>query len=311
MKIIDKTPYQTEKGEISLLDRLQGTLKYGFSWYPELEAQKNIIVQLDRTLEKGFVLIRNLTLPGSAIVEPIILLGPGGVYVIYVTPLRGFYEAKGDQWNIVNNKRPRPAPINLISRVARLAQVLQRYLAQQGIELPVPIEPVLVASDPGLQIDSMRPAVKAVQSDGVRQLVASWVQAPPVLKTEYIYDLADRIVSPRPKAAQPAAPAAGPAPAGAAAAEPAARANAIFQAAGQAQPFKASDLSFAFQEESAAAAAQPLPQVLRETSPSQARPRRSSGPLGFSLGQWALLGVLGVVGCCMAGGFSYLIFFSK
>ena len=137
MKIIDKTPFQTEKGEISLLDRLQGTLKYGFSWYPELAVQKNIIDQLDRALEKGFVLIRNLTLPGSEIVEPIILIGQGGIYVIYVTHLRGSYEAKGDQWNIEdNNGRSRPAPINLMSRVSRLAKVLIRYLQTQNIESP-------------------------------------------------------------------------------------------------------------------------------------------------------------------------------
>ncbi len=89
MKIIDKTPFQTEKGEISLLNRLQGTLQHGFSWYPELEAQKIVIDQLNRVLEKGVVLIRNLTLPGSEIIEPIILIGQSGVYVIYVTHLRG------------------------------------------------------------------------------------------------------------------------------------------------------------------------------------------------------------------------------
>jgi hypothetical protein len=153
--------------------------------------------------------------------------------------------------------------------------------------------------------------VRAVQSDGVKQLAASLVQAAPVLKTEYLYDLADRIVSPRPKAAAQPAAAPGAGQAAGAAAEPAARANAIFQAAGQAQPFNPSDLSFAFQEESAAPGAKPLPQVLRETSPSQPRPRRAAGPLGFSLVQWAVLGVLGLMACCVASGFSYLIFFNK
>ena len=77
MKIIDKTPFQNEKGEIGLWDRLQGTLKYGQSWYTDLQAQKVIIDQLNRLFEKGFVLIRNLTLPGSEITVPIILIGAG------------------------------------------------------------------------------------------------------------------------------------------------------------------------------------------------------------------------------------------
>ena len=59
------------------------------NWYPEMEAQRAVIPQLDRILEKGFTLVRNVTLANSQIVEPLILIGPPGVYVIYVTPLTG------------------------------------------------------------------------------------------------------------------------------------------------------------------------------------------------------------------------------
>ena len=74
MKIIDKTPLQDDKGEIGIISRVQGTLKYGFDWYAEMEAQKNLMNQLNRALEKGFVLIRNLNLPGSKIYIPLILI---------------------------------------------------------------------------------------------------------------------------------------------------------------------------------------------------------------------------------------------
>lgn len=107
MKIIDKTPFQDVSGKISVVGRTQGTLKYGLNWFPELEAQKVVIAQLDRTLEKGFVLIRNFTLPNIEVVIPLILIGPGGVSVIYVTQVKGQFEAKGDQWNIVNYGRSR------------------------------------------------------------------------------------------------------------------------------------------------------------------------------------------------------------
>ena len=82
MKIIDKTPLQDAKGQISLPARVQGTLKYGLNWYAELEAQKAAIAQLDRILEKGAVLIRNFTLPNSEIVIPLILISTGGISVI-------------------------------------------------------------------------------------------------------------------------------------------------------------------------------------------------------------------------------------
>ncbi len=310
MKVIDKTPLQNEKGEIGLVQRVQGTLKYGFSWYPELEAQKIIITQLDRALEKGFILIRNLTLVGSEIIEPIILVGPPGVYVIYVTHLSGFYEAKGDQWNVSSNGRTQPAPINLMSRAARLAKVLQVYLERQGVSLPYPVEPVLIASSPAMHVDSMRPAVRVVMSDAVKQFAASLLQARPVFNGEVVRDLADRIVEPRPKAAPAVAPTPAPqAPAPDASGTPS-RAQAIFQASEQAKPFNPADLSFAF-DESAAPAENGVPQNLRETSPAQPLPAQKPGQRGMKSWQFVILGVMALCECCIIAGFGYYYIFLR
>jgi len=302
MKIIDKTAYQDEKGEIGLLQRLQGTLQYGFSWFPELEAQKTVIPQLDRALEKGFVLIRNFTLPGSEIVLPMILIGPPGVYVIYVTHLSGFYEAKGDQWNTVNNGRSSPASINLMSRAARLARVLHLYLERQGISLPGPqgivlanpVEAVLIASSPAMHVDSMRPAVRVVMSDAIRQFAASLLQAHITLRAEQVHDLADRIITPRPKTQAPES--AGPS-----------RAQAIFRAAEEAQPLDPNDLGFSFDETPAASA---VPPGLRETSPARPLPRSAGSRqfLGMTNRQLTILaGIFAFWLCMMAAGIIYIL----
>jgi len=199
MKIIDKTSLQDANGNINIIARVQGTLKYGLSWFSELEAQKTVIAQLDRVLEKGFVLIRNFTLPNSEIVIPIILLGAGGVWVIYVTNAKGNFEAKGDQWNTVNNDgKALPANINYISRVAQLGTVFQKYLKIQKVEMPNPVEAVLIAADPGAQIDSVRPVVRVVRSDAIKQFASSLVQARPLWRTDFIRELADRIIEPTP-----------------------------------------------------------------------------------------------------------------
>ncbi len=311
MRVIDKTPLQNDKGEIGLLERLQGTLKYGFSWYSDLEAQKAIIAQLDRVIEKSFVLIRNLTLPGSEIVVPIILVGVSGVYVIHVTPLTGVYEARGDQWGTNNNGRFTPAPINLMTRVAQWAKVLQKYLDRQGITLPSPIEPVLIASSPAMQIESTRPLVRVVMSDAVNIFATSLLQARPVMRSDLVYDLADRIVDPRPKTAQPPQPAA-PVQTPQAEAQPAqapSRAQAIFNASQNAQPFNPTDLSFAF-DENAAPVQSGVPQNLRETSPAQALPRPVQRR-GLSAMQWAFLAAMIVIECCVVAGFGYFIFFAN
>ncbi len=312
MKIIDKTPLQNEKGEISPLQRIQGTLEYGLSWYSEMEAQKTVIAQLDQVLEKGFTLIRNITLGKSRIIEPLVLIGPPGVYVLYVTPERGLYEAKGDEWNVVKSGHSYAASSNLMSRVARLARALQVFLDRQGITLPGPVEPVLVAASPAMHVDSLRPMVRVVLSDAVRQFAGSLLQARPVLKSEMVYELADRIITPRPKAPRPEPePAVTPKyiPPGlrgqSEQEEAPSRARAIFHAAEEAKPFDPADLDFAFDETADNEVTQ-VPKELKEPSPSQQLPAATRGG-PFSPRQWMLLGGMAIIECIVLAGFAYLV----
>ncbi len=306
MKIIDKTPFQSEKGEMTLAQRLQGTLQYGPSWYAELEAQKAVIAQIDLVLEKGFTLIRNFTLVRSQIVEPLILIGPPGVFVLLVTPLKGFYEARGDQWNEVKGGRASPAPVNLLYRVGRLARALQVYINRQGVTLPTLVEPVLIASNPGMHIDSMRPVVRVVMSDAIRQFAASLQQARGVLRSEQAFDLTERIITPRPKEAAPAEPASSQAPTQAAEApaesESSSRARAIFQAGEELKPFDPRDLSFAFDENAPSAGQDGLP----ESGGALGRAGVNRG--GMRVGQWLLLAGMALIECCVLSGFIYFVF---
>jgi len=315
MKVIDKTPLQNEKGEISRFQRLRGTLEYGLSWYADMEAQKAVIVQLDQILEKGFTLIRNITLGNSSITEPLVLIGPPGIYVIYVTPQAGFFEAKGDQWNVVKSGHSYPTPKNLMSYVYRLARALQVYLDRQGVSLPGPVEPVLMSTNPAMHIDSLRPTVRVVLSDAVRQFAASLLQARPVLKPELVFDVAERIVTPRAKAAQTPEPSEVETPEYIPPAlrdmpeteQPQARARAIFHAAEEAKPFDPADLNFEF-DENAETAEGGVPKNLQEPSPSQQLPAAKRGP--FTSSQWALLGGMLLAECCVIAGFFYLVFVS-
>lgn len=317
MKVIDKTPLQNEKGEIGPLQRLQGTLEHGFSWYAELEAQKTVIAQLDRVLEKGFTLIRNVTLGKSPIVEPLVLIGPPGIFVIYVTPLSGFYEAKGDQWNVVKSGHAYPTGTNLLSRVARLARALQVFLDRQGVTLPGPVEAVLMSTSPAMHIDSVRPMVRVVLSDAVRQFAGALLQARPVLRPDMVSDLADRIITPRPKPAaapvalEPEEPSVYVPPGlrdfQTEEAEPQApsRARAIFHAAEEAKPFDPNDLDFAF-DETAANEVEEVPEDLKEPSPSQ-QLAPNPHPNAFSRNQWILLGGMAIVECCVLASFAFII----
>lgn len=294
MRIIDKTPFQNEKGEIDLIGRTQATLKYGPSWYPEQSAQKAVIAQLDRLFEKGYVLIRNFNLPGSEVIVPMILLAPSGVFVIYVTHLKGFYEAKGDQWNKIDQGRATPAPRNLISITERLARATQKYFEIQQIAIPGRVEPVLMAAEPGLNMESLRPIIRVIKSDAIAQFAATVLQTRPILRNEQVYDLAERITLPKVDATAAAAPTPQPAQQ-----KPASRAKAIFDASSSPKNTGSQeDISFAFDEDEGASESLP-PGLLRSTAnDSDSLPARRKLYMGMTIAQWAILGTILLVWLC-------------
>lgn len=317
MKIIDKTPLLDEKGKLGVLQRIQGMLQYGFNWPNQLEAQKAIITFFDRQLEKGYTLIRNYTLGQSGIMVPIILLGPTGIYVIHIAHERGRYEVKGDSWNVESGEGYKPAPVNLVQRTMRMANAVKAFIERQGVKVPVPIEPVLIAGDPGLHIESVRPAIKVMMIDGIKSYVANLATGRPVLATEMIYELSERIVNPRPPRKE--APAAAP-PLPADDYEPpyqpeVSRARAIFDASQEAQPFDPTDFDFAMDDaeplENAPDESPGTPSV-QESSPAQPLPRpkpRSNRVLGMTPVQLGIIAALALAFLGLMAVFAYLVLF--
>jgi hypothetical protein len=318
MKIIDKTPLVNEKGELGIVQRVQGMLKYGFNWPNELEAQKAIITFFDRQLEKGYTLIRNMPLGASGIVVPIILLGPTGIYVIHVTYLRGRYEARANTWNEESGNGYKPASVNLLQVTARMANAVKVFIERQGVKLPIEIEPVLIAANPGLHIETVRPAIKVVMIDGVKSFLSGLAAARPILKTEAVHEFTERIINPRsPKKetratsapqqlASQAVPTQPPEPGG-----EVSRARAIFNAAEEAKPFNPSDFDFAMADEEAVLEPLSPSTSLVESSPAQP----VSGPtpqrkrfLGMTPLQSVIVAVLAVALLCILAVFAYLIF---
>lgn len=305
MKIIDKTPLLDEKGELGIVQRVQGILKYGFNWPSELDAQKAIITFFDRQLEKGYTLIRNMALGASGIVVPIILLGPAGIYVIHVTYLRGRYEARGNAWNEESGDGYKPAEVNLIQHTARMANAVKKFIERQGVKLPVPIEPVLISGNPGLHIESVKPAIRVMMIDGIKSFVAGLSTATPVLRAEAVHEFTERIVNPRPprKSAAPGLPATTEEKT-----EPpqnVSRARAIFDAAEEAKPFDPADFDFAMDEEMAM---EDIPPVVKESSPAQPlsqRTQQARAFLGMTRAQLAIIAALAIALLCILAIFAY------
>ena len=311
MKIIDKTPLLDEKGELGVRQRLQGMLQFGFSWPNELQAQKAIINFFDRQLERGYTLIRNMTLGQSGITIPMILLGPAGIFVINVTHLRGRYEAKGASWNVQAGEGYKPASINLIQVTSRMARGLQAFIERQGVNLPVNIEPVLIAADPGLHIDSLGSAVRVMMIDGIKSFVSGLSAGPPVLSAEAVHEFTERILNPRlrkkeritspaPRSRptwQPDEPAQ----------EEVSRARAIFSASENLKPFDPADFDFAMtDDETSAEEIAAALQGSGSAAPGQQAKRQRA--LGMTPLQLAVIAALGLALLCILGSFAYLVF---
>lgn len=301
MKIIDQTPLLNEEGEIGIIQRVQGTLKYGFQWYPEMEAQKTVLAHLSRALGKGYTAIRNQTLGASGITIPIALVGPSGLYAVHVTHLRGTYQARRDDWGQMFGINYRPASVNILTRTQLLARALQAYIEWQGVELPQPVNPVILAANPGLHVESMQPITRIVLADALERWAASLESAAPVFTVESAYELADRIVNPRSQKKEEQ-----PAPQPEEESE-LSRAGAIFAAADEAETFDSNDLGFAFEDGDGPA----VPSELVETSPAVPLPSDGEAKkrfLGLTRPQLALLGGMILVEICVLIGFALVIF---
>ena len=309
MKIIDKTPLLDEKGELTLVQRVKGMFQYGFNWPNELQGQKAIITFFDRQLEKGYTLIRNLPLGQSGIMVPMILLGPTGIHVIQVTFLRGRYEVRGDTWNVDAGEKYKPAPVNLVQQTMRMAHAVQVFIERQGVKLPASPEPVLIAGEPGLHIETVRPAVRVMMIDGIKSFVNGLTTASAVLSPEQVFDYTERLLNPRvPKKVSISpntAPAQGSAP------QEVSRARAIFNASEEAKPFDPADFDFAMSDEEPLIEAgfDSLSQADAE-DPSQLSARASGAGkkiLGMTPPQLAIIIALGLALLCILAGFAYII----
>jgi hypothetical protein len=271
MKILDKTPYRTETGEIDILGRAKGTLTHGLNWYARIQAQDVVIAILEKVLGEKYVLARNVTLPDTEIELPLVLIGPQGVFLINVTHERGVYRAKDDEWGTVRAEKFVPAAINQVKRTLKLGRVLQVYLDRAGFKDMLVVDPILMSADPGTHIESTRPAVRIIMSDALERFAISINQGRAILSADVMYGIVKTILT-GPKKAEAASSAESTA------ATPASggrdTTDALFAGA---QPQNPESLDFSYNPDAAAGQVPPRPTSQRQPDRSQnAEPQRAT-----------------------------------
>jgi hypothetical protein len=187
MRVIEKSQFRDSDGEISFQNRLKGTLDYGVRWVQEMQAQLTVTRRLNKSLGDDYALIRNLTLPGTELILPLILIGPNGVRTMHVSPVRGVFRAKADEWNIYDSRRQafKKARPNLQTVATAMSEAVTKHLAAHGYALPF-VEPVLVFTHPRTIIDTARPNVRIVLADAIDHFASNVKQGEPVFDPEDI-----------------------------------------------------------------------------------------------------------------------------
>jgi hypothetical protein len=198
MKVIERSEYRDEEGEITLQDRIRATLEFGFSWYSEMQAQDFATEKFDKHLGREHSLLRNVMIPGTDLIVPMILLSPQGVRVIIPNSKKGIFRAKGDEWLKQEGRSRRFKPIRPNPQIVtqQFAQILHRYIKDQGYALPE-VEGVLVFTDPRTHVDQAGPIVRVVQADAIEHFTVNMQRLQPIMDLDDIRALTDSLLNPK------------------------------------------------------------------------------------------------------------------
>ena len=198
MKVIDRSEFRDEEGVINLENRIRGTLQHGLEWYSWMQSQDITTQRLEKSLGNEHTLLRNVIIPGTTTIVQMILLSPQGVRVLEPSPVKGVFRAKGEEWLKFESrgrrfKRSNP---NLQARTMNNAQLVHRYLQEQGYPLPE-VEAVLMLTNPRTHVDSARPRVRIVQADAIDYFSANLQEFQPIMDQEDINILTEALLDPK------------------------------------------------------------------------------------------------------------------
>jgi hypothetical protein len=165
-------------------------IDHTFSGTSESKAQEAVIIYCKRILNNKFTMLRNMPLPEFELPVPLILIGPPGIFVLSVYGVKGVFRAKEDSWLEIKGqtRQYQPARPNLIQISQGFKIAVEQYLQSQGVE-DAQLHGLLVFMNPGIHIDTVRPAVRVVMKDGLERFMSNLVTRPPIFNTSELKKL--------------------------------------------------------------------------------------------------------------------------
>ncbi len=189
MNIVDFSPIPYQGGNLGLGMKLRGIFTKGLGWSATMKSQEVVITALQKVFDNRYYLLRNVPLPNTKTVVPLIFFGPHGLYMFSNHTLRGVYRAIDDRWEIMNKGTSRfiPARPNLVTATNRLVFQLEQFFKANSISTA--IEPILVFTEPGFHIDTERPDIRIVLGDAVDRFAIRLARTEPNLSAAEVLDL--------------------------------------------------------------------------------------------------------------------------
>lgn len=194
MIVRDFSPIPYQGGKLPLTDLVKAILNNGLSWPAEMKSQDIAVYYLMRSLDNSYTLLRNISLSGTEVTIPFILIGPTGVTVFNNSPVNGIFRARENVWAVMDKRDGafRSSKPNLLMRTTLMARAVDTYIKEKSFA-EISVEGVLVLTDPGTHVDTDRPEVRVVLVDGLDRFARQISATPAVMNRERRYKLVQAI----------------------------------------------------------------------------------------------------------------------
>jgi hypothetical protein len=165
----------------------------------DLQAEEVLAAQLSKLLDNRYTLVRGAELPGMEIKIPLILVGPTGVRVFNASGLTGIYRVRQDAWEAVSEDGQKYTPTrpNIVARTLLMTQLLDDYLVKMGYEV-ISGEPILYFCQPGIDVETDKPALRIVITDKLENYIKEVVESPVTLDDDQVNNVLDALLKTNP-----------------------------------------------------------------------------------------------------------------
>ena len=180
MRTIDLSKFQAEPGFAGIFKTIQGVFSYGLDWQQNRKNQEELIEILETVLGNDCVLLRDVDIPRVGKLIPVVLITPVSLMVINPKSQQGFFRAEGKLWEeLGRDDEYRLASNNLIRETWLYQKTIEGYLKQHNFSAPTD-RGVMIFVSPETHVESIRPRVRVIQADGIKNFARELAISKPV-----------------------------------------------------------------------------------------------------------------------------------